>query len=203
MTLLILTLTSLLCFSQSYKAEGFKSALMQTKTGAMVVYTGETHSFTIEIIGNDIKPSDKPNFMTVDNKILQSSIIPFQTQLEFEKLSEEAQKKNLLSYMDYEMKYIKDQLKAKNLNENNEFISLNNELFLFWTYDMPKSYKTIDKQCYLVTICFDQMLILNSPVDSGKSFKEIKDFLLNIGNTIKLSDHSIDLNKLYEELNKK
>lgn len=201
--LIIFSLTNLMLYSQTtYKAEDFKSALMQTKSGAIIVYTGQQHSFTIDIVGK-ITPSEKPNFVTVDNKILQSSIIPFETKLDFEKLSEEAQKKNLLGYMDYEMNYIKEQLKSKNLNEKYEFITLNNKIFLFWSYDMPKSYKAVDKQCYLVTICFDQMLILNCPVDNGKTFIDIKDMLTNIGKTLKLNNNTIDLEKLYNELNKK
>ena len=202
-TLLLFCLTNLVSFSQTtYKAEEFQSALMQTKTGAIVVYTGQQHSFEIDIVGK-ITPSEKPNFVTVDNKILQSSIIPFQTKLDFENLSEDAQKKYLSGYMDYEMNYIKEQLKSKNLNEKSEFIMLGNKVFLFWSYDMPKSYKTVDNQCYLVSICFDQMLILNCPVDKGKTFKEVKDLLTNIGKTLKLNNHTIDLEKLYNKLNPK
>ena len=68
---------------------------------------------------------------------------------------------------------------------------------------MPKSYKTIDQQCYLMTICFDQILVLNSPVGKGKKFTDIKELLTNVGNTLKLNDHTIDLEKLYNDLNKK
>jgi len=201
LTLLILVLTNLFCFTQNYNAEKFHSALMKKQTGAMVVYNGQHHSFTIEIFADSIKPSDKPNFLVVDNKILQASIIPFQTKLDFEKLSEETQKKNLLGYMDYEMNYIKNQLKTKELNEKYEFITLNNKMFLFWTYDMPKPSRTVINQCYLITICFDQMLILNSPVDKDKTLKDITNFLSNIGKTLKLNSHTIDLEKLYNELN--
>jgi hypothetical protein len=201
MILLIFIPINLFCFPQSYHAEKYQSALMKKKTGAMVVYTGEHHSFTIDIIADNIKPGDKPNFLVVDNKILQSSIIPFLTKLDFENLSGETQKKNLLGYMDYEMNHIKDQLKTKELNEKYEFIILNNKIFLYWTYDMPESYKTVINQCYLITICFDQMLVLNSPVDKGETLNDIKNFLSNTGKTLKLNDHPIDLEKLYNELN--
>jgi len=208
--ILFFCLSNFYVFSQAtYKAEPFKAALMQTKTGAMVVYNGKKHSFTIDIISDSIKPSKHPNFVIVDNKVLQASIISFQSKLDFDNLDEEAQIKNLLGYMNYELDYVKNQLKSKDLNEKYEFIKLNDKIFIFWTYDMPKSNESIDKQCYLVTICFDQMLILNTPLTKGKqsyyteSFDKLKEFLLSIGKTLKLNNYSIDLNKLYNDLNKK
>ena len=186
----------------SYKAEEFKSALMQTKEGAMVVYTGDKHSFTININGK-VTPSDQPNFVTVNGNILQSSIIPFQTQIDFENLSIETQKKNLQAYMDYELKYIKEQLQADDLHEKSEFITLGGKTFLYWSYDIPKSNKSIDKQCYLVAICFDHMLVLNAPVIKGTKYQKIKDLLTDVGETLKLNNSTIDLEQLYNQLNGK
>ena len=100
-TLLIIFLTNAISYSQStYKAEEFQSALMETKTGAMVVYTGQKHSFTIDVNG-EVSPTEDPNFINVGNKILQSLIIPFPSKIDFENLSEKAIKENLLGYMDY------------------------------------------------------------------------------------------------------
>ena len=186
----------------SYKAEDFKSALMQTKEGAMIVYTGQQHSFTININGK-VTPSDQPNFVNVDGNILQSSIIPFQTQLDFDNLSIEVQKKNLQTYMDYEIKYIKEQLKVGDLHEKSEFITLNKKVFLLRSYDMPSSFKSVDKQCYLVTICFDQMLVLNGPVPKGTKFQTVKSLLTDVGSTLKLNNTTIDLEQLYNQLNGK
>ena len=208
-TFLLFCFTSLVVFCQpTYKAEEFQSAVMQKKNGALVVFTGQYHSFTMDIIGDSIKPSNEPNFITVDNKILQLSNIPFPSKVDYENLSDEIQKNNLLGYMNYEMKYIKEQLNLKSLNEKYEFITLNDKICMFWKYDMPKSYKTIDKQCYLITNCFDQILVLNSPVTKGEksnstSYDSIKDFLLTIGKTLKLNNHTIDLENLYKEINKK
>jgi hypothetical protein len=189
-------------FAQSaYKAEEFQAALMETKTGAMVVYSGKQQSFTLNFNGK-VTPGEEPNFVTVDNKILQSAIIPFQAKLDFKNLDQETQKKYLLGHMNFELDYIKETLNTDVLNEKHEFIPINNKLFIFWSYDMPKANESIAMQCYLVTICFDQMLILNSPVEKGKSQKEIKDFLTTTAKTLKLNNQPIDLDKLYKELNK-
>jgi len=193
---------------ENYTAETFKAALMQTKTGAMIVYNGEKHSFTIDIIGDTIKPTDHPNFIQVDNGILQASIIPFNTKLDFENMSTDSQKKNLLGYMKYELEYDKEQLNSKDLKEKHEFVSLNGKTFLFWTFDMPESNKTVAKQCTLITICFDQIVALNMPVTKGKqtgslgTYDKIKEYLFSTGKTLKLNDQSLDLNKLYYDLKK-
>ena len=210
LTFIIIGFTNLLTVhsQDTYKAESFKAALLQTKTGAMVVYNGEKHSFTVDIIGDTIKPTEHPNFVIVDNRILQSSILPFETKLDFENMDIDSQKKNLLGYMKYELDYDKEQLKSKNLNEKYEFVSLNNKIFLFWTFDMPKSNETVAQQCALVTICFDQILVLNMPVTKGKqirkleTYDKIKEYLLSTGKTLKLNNHTLDLNKLYYELKK-
>jgi hypothetical protein len=207
-TLLLFCLTNLFSFSQTeYKAEEFQAALMATKKGAMVIYNGQKHSFSIDIVGDSVKPSEQPNFIIVDNKILQASIIPFQSKLDFEKLSEDDQKQNLLAHKVYEMNYIKTELKQSVAMEKYEFFTFNNKVFLFWYYDV-KGNEQIDKQCYLTAICFDQMLILNCPVTKGKqsfynaTFKDIKELLTNIGKTFKQNNHTIDLEKLYNDLNK-
>lgn len=193
---------------ENYKAETFKAALMQTKTGAMIVYNGEKHSFTIDIIGDTIKPTDHPNFVQVDNGILLVSIIPFETRLDFENMSTDSQKKNLLGYMKYEFEYDKEQLNSKDLKEKHEFVSLNGRVFLYWTFDMPESNETVAKQCTLITICFDQIVALNMPVTKGKqsgspgTYDKIKEYLLSTGKTLKLNDHILDLNKLYYDLKK-
>ncbi len=204
LALMILTLTGLFCYGQNdYKAEEFQSGLMKTKTGAMIVYTGSNHSFTLEILSDNLKPSEQPNFVIIDNIIFQSVIMPFQQKLDFENLSIETQKSNLLGYMNYELDYFKNELKQNILNEKYEWIKLNEKLFLFWFYDMPKSNKQIKKQIYLTTICFDHILNLNTPLMRDKDdFNFNKELLTKIGKSLKLKNEPIDLNILYNELNK-
>jgi hypothetical protein len=201
-TLFYLLVTGLICFSQNeYKPEDFHAALLQTKTGAMIVYTGDKHSFTLDIVSKNIKPSEEPNFVIVDNTVLQSIIIPFPQKFDFENMNIETQKQNLLGYMNYELDYIKNELKEKIDNEKYEWVELNNKLFLLWFYDMPKN-KNIEKQVYLTTVCFDHILNLNTPLERERNdFNFAKDFLIKISQTIKLYDKSINLDELYKELN--
>lgn len=200
---LLLCIVAVLAFSQAkYEAEMFKAALMERKTGAYVVYTGDKHSFMLTI-EEKITPSKQANVVKIGNKLLQCTIIPFSTKLRFDSLSDEERMNNLVGYMKYEMDYIKEQLKSKNLNEQYELATLNGRVFLFWYYDMPKTCKTIEKQCYLATICFDQILILNCPVEKSPLLNDAKLFMVNIARTLKLNNYPVDLDKLYKEINAK
>lgn len=211
-----LIITILLCAStlftfaqENYEAEEFQAALLQTNSGAMVVFTGETHSFTLQLEGK-IEPSETSNFVTLDNNIHQIMNVPFGVKQDFENMPVEDQKQNLLGHMKFELDYFKEILDSKNLKETSEFILINDKLFLFWTYEMPKikekkqtkSMKVVDKQAYLTTICFDQILIINRPVQKAKETAEAREGISKIAKTLVLNDFTIDLEELYNELNK-
>jgi hypothetical protein len=78
--------------------EHFKSALMPKKDGAEVVYSGDLHSLTLDVISDNVKPSDQPGYITVDKKILQFVFIPNDA-LKTDDTTEATGKKLLLSYM--------------------------------------------------------------------------------------------------------
>lgn len=187
-----------------YKAEEFQAALLEAKYGALLVYNGHTNSFSIKFASKSVEPTDRPNFIRVDDILMQSSIIPFTQELDFKNLDNETQRKLLTAWKTYEKKWVEEQLKLK-LSEKEEFIDISSRAFLYWTYDMPKSINKdlVDKQVYLVTICFDQLLILNGPVEKGKREETIKDKLLTVARTLTLyPNQTQDLEKLYHELKK-
>lgn len=205
-TLLLFVFSNFIVFSQPqkyYPAEEFKSSLLHKKNGVFVVYNGSKHSFTMDIVGDSIKPDAKPYLVTVNNKILKSSITQFQRKFNFDSLDEVFLKQNLIGMMNG-LKI--QQHDSKDLDKNYEFIDLNGQIFLFWACEMPKSNKTIDKQYYLETICFDQVLVLNVSVmkrndgNSTTSNDNIKEFLTAIGKTLTLNNYPVDLEKLSKEL---
>src|SRR5258706_13769230 len=182
-----LTFISFQVIAQQYKAEEFQAGLLEAKYGAMLVYNGQTNSFTLKFQAKSFKPADKPNFVIVDNLIIQSSIVPFTQKLDFNNLDIETQRKLLSGWKVYEKTWIEGQLKA-NLKDKEEFIEISKRLFLYWVTNMPKSKDpaSVDNQVYLVTICFDQMLILSGPVEKGKTENLIRDKLVTIANTLEL-----------------
>ncbi|TXH27550.1 MAG: hypothetical protein E6Q96_06360 [Cyclobacteriaceae bacterium] len=199
----LLTLIPFLANGQ-YKAENFEAALLQAKYGALLVYNGHTNSFTLRFESKSVEPTDKPNFIKVDNVLLQSSLTPFTQEFDSKNLDNEAQRKLLTAWKAYEKKWVEEQIKVK-MTERAEFIDISSRSFLYWSYDMPKSKdkSSVDKQVYLVSICFDQLLILNGPVEKGKTEEAIKEKFLTIANTLTLyPNQTQDIEKLYHELKK-
>lgn len=181
--------------------ENFKDALLKTKDGAKLVYTGEKHSFTLDIISKDIKPTIEPNFISIDNLIFQSVVLPFKPRPNYDSLSKEQQQADLMGYMQEHLNYLKKEMKLKYEGLKHEWVEINNRPFLLWYYDMPKTDKQIDKQIYLSTLCFDQILNLNTPVIRKKDdLNKNKELLLDVAKTLKLNNSSIDVKKLYKEL---
>jgi hypothetical protein len=135
---------------------------------------------------------------------MQASITPFQQKLAFDSLSEEAQRKWLLGWKNYERDWAAEQLKIK-LTETEAFVKIGDKLFLQWTFNMPASNKpgSIAKQVYLVTICFDQLLVLNGPLEKGKSESALTEKLKTIASTLQVNPGQVqDLEKLHQELMK-
>lgn len=185
-------------------AEDFKSALMETSGGAMVVYSSNKHSFTFDIVSGNIKPLEQPGYVLVDNKTLQFVIV---LNSDFQESADTSlQKKQMLGYMKYELDYIKNDLKMNYHNLKYEWITLNNKIFLLWSYDMPedmaKRKNATQKQINLSSICFTHAFNLNTPVLRGDNFDEDKGLLLKVAQTYKQNNYKIDFNELYEKLHK-
>jgi len=202
--LLLSLLFSCKLFAQSSN-EKFKSALMEKKGGAAVIYSSDKHSFTLDIISDNIKPLQQPGYVSVDNKILQ---FVFSVNDSFKQTAntEEEQKTRLLGYMQYELEYAKNELKVNYTELKFDWITINNKLYLLWYYDMPVGKKikkgTVLKQINLSTLCFEHALNLNTPFEQQDSLETDKNFLLKVARTLKQNDFEIDFDALYNELQK-
>ena len=203
LVILILTLFGFYSFSQdNFIPEKFDLGLMKTKTGARVIYNGEKNSFTFDIVGENINPTEQKGFIIIDNNIFQTVILPFPQKVDFKGMTVEEQKANLLAYRDYEIDYFKNQVKLDITNLKYDWLVLNDKVFLFWYFNMPVDNETVRKQLYLTSICFDHILNLNTVQEKDKdSFKFGKELLVKIGETLELNEHVLDIEKLSQELN--
>jgi hypothetical protein len=199
---LLTTLSAFCALGQKYKPEEFQASLLQAKYGALLVYNGQRNSFSLKFVSKSFEPTDKPNFVRVDNLLMQSSIIPFTQKLDFDNLDDKTQKQLLTGWKKYEKGWIEEQLK-QTVNDKEEILKMGNRSVLYWVYDMPKDNETLDKQVYLVCICFDQMLILSGPVEKGKSESLLRDKFIAIAKTLEVNPRQLqDIGKLYKELMK-
>ena len=103
---LLIFLSAFSATGQKYQAENFEAALFQAKYGAMLVYNGQKNSFSIKFISKAFEPTDKPNFIKVDNLLMQASITPFTQKLDFTNLDEEIQIKFLTGWKNYEKDWV-------------------------------------------------------------------------------------------------
>ncbi|QEC75369.1 hypothetical protein [Mucilaginibacter ginsenosidivorax] len=195
--ILLLLLCSGKLFAQT--TEKFTPALMETKSGAKVVYTSDRHSITFDVVSKKIVPTDNPNLINVDNKPLQFILIP-NSALSTTDTTLARQKAELLGYADYELDYVKKEVKMKISGVTEKWITINNKLFLFWTYNMPPDNKSVLQQLNLSTLCFAHVLNLNNPVTQGETLETNSDLLLNAAKTLRLNNFKVDLEALYKQL---
>jgi len=185
--------------------EEFNTHWMQAKFGAMVIYNGTQNSFSLNFVAKTFEPAPQQNFVLCDGVLMQTSIAPFDTKTPIKQpLNIGSQKVFLNSWREFEKKWLEEQLKVTGLVEKVEFPTINNKVFLLWICDTPTTNPgSAIKQMYLVTICFNQMLILNGPVIKGKSELALKDRLIKVAETLELnSGKVIDLDILYSQLQK-
>ncbi len=197
---ILLMLVVSCAFAQPAKqVEEFNGYLMQTKKGALFVFNGSSHAFSIEVISNKLKPTNDQLALLIDNIIFRPFVLPYRTVTEFDKMPDQRQKELLQNYINYEFDFFKNDQKQDISNLSYEWLTLNDKLFIYWIYDMPKSNKMVEKQMYVTTICFDNVLTLNMPLQSkSKSLEFHKGLLIDISRSYKAYNTVVDLDKMYE-----
>ncbi|HWD89377.1 MAG TPA: hypothetical protein VG367_14700 [Mucilaginibacter sp.] len=198
----IFTVVAGSAFAQS-STEDFKKALMKTKDGAEIAYTSNKHSFTFNIVADSIKPLQNPGYLIVNNKVIQYILIGNSALLASDS-TQEKQKQQLLGYMQYELEYIRGELKIDYQNLHNEWLDLNGKTFLLWYYDMPPNSDkkaNVTKQINLSTMCFTHVLNMNTPFEMNDDLEKDKHMLTAIAETLKMNNFTIDFNELYKKLN--
>lgn len=198
--LLIVSLFILASFIE--KNEEFEIGLIPTKTGALFAYTSETKSFTIELVGEKIQPLEQKYYVIIDGWIFQSFILSFDNTKNYDFTEEEVQKSSLSQYVDYEVKYFQNELIYSCDSLVLKWEKINEKYFYFWYFNTPKEQESIKKQLYLSTICHNQILNINIPLQNSKSFEEGKEFLFKIAESLKINNYPLDFNELYQEMNK-
>ncbi|GHN01050.1 hypothetical protein WSM22_25390 [Cytophagales bacterium WSM2-2] len=191
--------------ASAQQPEEFNVSWMKAKYGAIAIYNGSKNSFTIKFFAGTFEPAPQENFVWVDGVLMQVSLAPFHTKTPTtQSLNIGSQKVFLNSWREFEKKWLEDQLKVASVTEKVEFTSINNKVFMEWVIDMPPgSSGSIIKQVYLVTICFDQMLIFNGPIQRPETETGTKNKLTQVATTLELNAGKlVDLDQMYRDLQK-
>jgi len=202
----------LLGFSRICLAQGednpFKVVLLKAKKGAVMVFAGKKHSLTLDIQGDAVKPAGQPNFVLVNEKIVQVSCIPIPGGKDASKCTIDQQQEILNGYVNYEMDYFKKELKLATGDLKKEWLVLQGRQYLLWYFDVPKQKvkgsgevaKQTNFQVYMSAIWFDQILDINNPVLDGKDLSKAKALLIPIARTLKSYEGELDIEAFSKKL---
>lgn len=166
-----------------------------------MVFAGKKHSFTLDIKGDSIKPSDQPNWVLINNSIVQATCVPLPGGKDASKCPLAQQREILNGYVDYEMAYFHEELKLVTKDVKKEWPVIGGRQFLLWYFDVPKQEvpgaekvkrQTI-RQVYLSEVWFDQVLDLNNALINNSDLEKAKAILYPIARSLKSSDGELDI----------
>jgi len=190
---LVLSLHSFAQYSVS--KEHFDLSFQGKANSHKWIFKGVGHSFFVVVEADSVKTEQYPNYISVKNQIVQCSAVPLpETNLDLAKLTLAQQKEGLSGYVDYEIDYFKNELHLQVQNLKKEWITINGKTWLLWCFDVPEQQATkkaaipAKQQIYVSTICFNQVLDLNTPVLKGDSFTNAKALLKKLMATLKLAN---------------
>lgn len=187
------------CFSQTRPADDTHGSLLSGKKRSLIAYAGASHSFTLETSAA-AKPSDVPGFITIDRQILQATLVPIGKNIDLRHSSPAHEQDLLTRYMNFELSYYKKKLHEDYSNLQTEWVTLQNHIFLVWTFDVPQNDKLISRQVYVSTIFFDRIMDLNAPVFQSDDPEKAKALLLHLAGTMKTYDTHLDLKAMQKKL---
>ncbi|MFC0514066.1 hypothetical protein ACFFGT_07650 [Mucilaginibacter angelicae] len=179
--------------------DNFERFLMKTNDGFKIIYNGNSQSIIVDIVSTDINPIENSDLINVNQDPIQFNLIS-NSAFSTTDSTVERQKAELLGYSEYELNYIKDELKLKISDIHKEWVTINKKLFLLWHFNMPPDNKSISQQVYLTTLCFAHAFNISSPVSTGQNFADKKRKLTTLAQTLKLNSFKTDLAALAKQL---
>ena len=181
--------------------EEFESGFIPYPKGALILFSGTQHSFSVDIVSDSVRPTEQPNFVLVDGQVVQCINIGIPEDIDVKDLDDERTKEILRGYIDYELAYFKDELEQDYENLSIDYVVINKRLFAVWSLEMPKLRDKVEKQIYMTTVCFNQILNLNSPVVTGSDAGKAKQKLMTIAETLRTYDTHLDFQLIHQTLN--
>ncbi|POY36777.1 hypothetical protein C3K47_10500 [Solitalea longa] len=186
----------------------FTRAVLKTESGVLLAYTNAEHSITLKAEGLDIRTIGETLLM-IDNKGFDCSTIMYELDKSIPQKSTDPEKNLLLNYMGWELSYIEDQFKTK-VKSSHEFKTINNKIYLLWSYDVPdlKTNNDLDsnstkiiKNYNLNSVCFGHLLRCIVPIGSASEVLPTTQFLERIAKTVELHEHPIEFHELQDAIN--
>jgi len=182
-TRLLILLLAFCCISiaraqDDINNENFTYTFKTGDSGALLTYNGKSHAFSFGIPGKNVTQQEvdtkQPNqvFINAGKTLVQVSLIPLPQPIapavQLGSLTDDQIKGTLEGYVQYEIDYMKNDLKINPHNLKKEWKTINSKLVLVWYFEFDVSKKEADKtvtaQAYISSICYNQVVDLNIPL---------------------------------------
>jgi hypothetical protein len=161
-----------------------------SKTGGALLFTGAKHSLKVDIVGDSIQTTDQPNYLQMDNMVIQVTMVPLPNGIEGSDMAIPRQKEGLTGYVEYEMDYFHKELHLSTSHLQQEWISIRDRPFLLWTFhvvppaDQKLSSSVID-QLYLSVLWHEQVVDLNCALFDPKDQAKARAILLQMAESMR------------------
>jgi hypothetical protein len=169
----------------------YRISYAPSKTGGVLLFTGAKHFLAVDIVSAHIQTTEQPNYLLVDNMVVQVSMVPLPNGVEGSVLAIPRQKEALTGYVDYEMDYFQKEVRLSTSLLKQEWISIKGRTFLLWTFHVApqagqsKGTSTITDQLYLSVLWHEQVVDLNCAVFDRKDMAKARAMLLQMADSMR------------------
>ena len=189
--------------------EAFTFNFSPTGKGADITYVGKTHSFGLNIIGPAVSreqvqgTDNNQSFIRIGKDVIQFSLVnlpqPIPPAMQLSKLTDDETKETLEGYVSYELDYFTKGLNITTNSVKKEWKTINSRLYLVWYFEFKAPGTNTDKkfaaQVYYSTICFNQVLDINTPLYSKDDLERSKTLIETMAGTLTNYDKRLDVKK--------
>jgi len=183
--------------------QSFQKAVINTPTGAYLVFSDDKRAFTIHLDSVKVEPygDQSTMYLLVDKKYyLQLFSISFKNPEQKDLKDDQVKKEFLARYLKYESEHFRKDLQISMANLRTKWGLINMRRFLHWEFDSPE-FETMDSQIHLTTICFDHFLNINVPVTPDITREEAFQFIQYVASRLELHDEPIDFEAFAKKVN--
>jgi hypothetical protein len=204
--LLFIGLSNIACAQDDINNEKFTYTFNTGDSSALLTYNGKSHAFSFAIPGKGLTRQDvetrQPNqvFINAGKTIVQVSLIPLPQPIapavQLSSLTDDQIKETLDGYVQYEIDYMKNDLKIKPHNLKKEWKTINAKLVLVWYFEFDvgtkEAGKTVTAQAYISSICYNQVVDLDIPLYTPADADAANVMLAGIQASLKMFDKPLN-----------
>ncbi|WP_422859050.1 hypothetical protein ACOKFD_17305 [Flagellimonas sp. S174] len=187
-------------FGQKIESDSFFSRFILNDRYGELFYCDDKNHFTLKLVGNTIQEVEiegsqrvqkNQHFISIDGIIIQTISIPIPKHLR--KIDSTEPEKILDAYLNYELDFIKNELKVNISDVLMMPGNFSSRKYLLWKYKLTDNMnindgETVKGQIHLSTICFNQVLTLSIPMIDLSLENKYRRKLVNLARRIKLNE---------------